>query len=225
MRTWVRAALATLALWSLAGPSVAGTLEISFSLDRGMILFRVPGESARQASTITGSGRVVLTGVNGLGFLTGPSASGSLADLRISFPGSVQPDGGVAMFRLAQEGTATGSFDGFHLRIPALALSARLTRSNGETILLANSQLTELMLFFPFQGPFAWPSIGVTLWGRDGSTAVGLRVDGQEVARRFSAPEGQIGEYLTFGLIGLVGMATWRRRPRGSSDSGRLTDE
>lgn len=212
MKTWLRTGLVTLALWGSASSIFAGTLEVSFELDQGRILFGVPGLFVSEAASFTATGRVVLTGVDSSGMLTGPSTSGSLLDLTVEFTSVPTSPGGAMTFRLTQEGGASGSFDGSALALAPMALVVRLANPTGGTALFANALNADLALLALNTPGSAQVSIDVGLLAVSASGAVRLDVQGSEVSRRFSAPEGAALGYLSLGLLALAGQAAWRRR-------------
>jgi hypothetical protein len=210
MRTSMYSGIVALFFCSLAGSSSAGTLEVSFAFDQGIIRFGVVG-FVSEATSLSGTGRVLLTGVNPLGMLTGPSPSGSVRDVSLMFAGPAQSD----RFRFEQEGMAAGTFNGAALPLVPGALVFRLTTQTGLSALFSNEAMganlqlqslgapgdatLSLSGFFQQMGS---PTAAVLLMG----------IQGREVSRRFSAPEGPVIQYLVMGLIALMG----RTAARGS---------
>jgi hypothetical protein len=189
MRPWIHAGIVALALWSPAVSSSAGTLEVSFAFDQGTIGFGVPGVFMSQATSFSGSGRVVLTGVDSLGMLTGPSAAGQLRDVSLMFIGPTP--NGTFTFGLPQEGVATGSFNGSALALPQGALAFRLTNQAGGNVPLINPTMG---FNLPIQslGTPGSALLGLAGIFVGGGGGVLLDLQGREVARRFSAPEGSV---------------------------------
>src|SRR5262245_48954984 len=115
MRAWTPACVAGLTLWILAGSSLAGTLEVQFAL--GGQLSVSLGLISEPGST-SGTARVVLTGVDSLGALSGPSATASLRDLTLQT--TLAPTG---VFRFSQVAPVTGAFDGAMFGVAAGSLT------------------------------------------------------------------------------------------------------
>lgn len=208
MRVPTLAALGGLMIWSLAGPSLAGTLTLDFGLSGDVdspIGRSVPGSA-------TGTARVVLTGVDALGLVTDPSATATLQDL------SVQASLGVivGVFQFSQLAPVTGIFDGTTLGIPAGALTLMGVAPFGGSGTFTNQAAVAVLL----------TSLGdaaqVMLSGAVGTASTGMvtfDLVGRQVARNFSAPEPPEMCILMLGLGTLAaGTAGARRR---SSESSR----
>lgn len=219
MRTWIYAGIAVLAFWIPAGSSSAGTLEVSFAFDQGTITFGVPGAFVSQATSFSGTGRVVLTGVDSLGMLTGPgpSAAASVRDVSLVFTGPAPTN--PQTFRLEQEGVASGiaglSAGVASVSVGPSALMFRLTNQAGGSALLSNPAIGASVLVQSLGTPGSATAALSGFFPQVGSTgAVQLDIRGREFSRRFSVPEGAAIQYLAMSLVALAGGATWGRRRR-----------
>jgi hypothetical protein len=203
----------------LASPSAAGTLTIDVALDGGqveLIGFSVFGTTFLKPASFSGSARIVLTGVDSLGALTAPSATGSLQALRLQldFPPS-NPGPAFTSAHFSQIGVAAGGFDGAMLRLAAtdLAFEVELPPLSGSGFLPGSSDASLALLGLAMPG-----AAQLALRGSAGSAAGGnmlpfilnFDVRGREVARSFSAPEAPELGLLCLGLV-LLGAQVARR--------------
>jgi hypothetical protein len=111
---WVAAAL-TFAL-SSASPSKAGTLTVDFDLSGStLMLGDLINASNGMGATVTGMTRLVLTGVDSMGMVTGSMASATLQGLGLTINLNAPLVAGASLvgpISITQMGMATGGFDG-----------------------------------------------------------------------------------------------------------------
>lgn len=204
MRVQVRAALAGLTLWILAGSSWAGTLDVQFSLS-GQVNVSLGFNSV--PGTTTGMARVVLTGVDASGMITAPSASASLSDLSVATSLTT-----VGPFSFSQLGSATGLFDGAAFSIAAMAFTVRgLNGTSG-----AMADFTNQVSFAVQLASLGTPGAAqLMLNATVGPNAVMTQfiLTGREVSRTFAAPEpAEIG--LVVMSLAMLAACTQRARRR-----------
>lgn len=223
MRILKRTSLMALTLWMLASPSAAGTLAIDFAFDQGQAGFGTffPVVSFANATSFSGTARIVLTGVDSLGAITAPMPTAALQglSLQLSFSASSPPTPAVESAQFSQVSAAAGTFDGTTLRLPARAFSfqARLPPLTGPGVFASSEAVLDL---FALNRPGA-AQLLLRAGGTAGSTSLLLLtfdVEGREVARTFSAPEVPEMGLLGIGLL-LLGAQVARRRTSRIADA------
>jgi hypothetical protein len=203
MRVQLRTTLAGLALWILAGSSLAGTLDVQFALE-GQVAVSL-GFVSTPGST-TGTAHVVLAGVDSFGAITGPSASATLRSLTLQTTLS-----SVGPFQFFQLEPVTGPFDGASFGITPMGVTFRGV--NG--ISGAMADFTNQIAFAVQLASLGTPGAGqLTFNGALGAGSIAVQFDlvGREVSRSFSTPEPYEIGLVAMGLALIAAVSAWRTR-------------
>ena len=218
MRILKRTSLIALTLWMLASPSAAGTLAIDFAFDQGQAGFGAffPTDGFANATSFSGTARIVLTGVDSRGAITAPRPMAALQGLglQLNFSASSPPEPAVESAQFSQVSAAAGSFDGTTLRLPARAFSfqARLPPLTGPGVFASSEAILDVF-FLNRPGAAQLLLRGGGTSGTNSMLLLTFDVEGREVARTFSAPEVPEIGLLGIGLLLLGTQVARRRRP------------
>jgi hypothetical protein len=115
LRKGAWAAALTVALFS-ASPSKAGTLTVDYDLTGSSLMIGgVVNVANGMGATVTGMARVVLTGVNAAGMITGAMSNGTVSGLGLNFAINTPIVAGldanlVGPISITQMGSAAGGF-------------------------------------------------------------------------------------------------------------------
>jgi hypothetical protein len=225
------AAALTVALFS-ASPSKAGTLTVDFNLAGStLMLGTVVNVSNGMGATVTGMARVVLTGVNAQGMITGAMANGTVSGLNLNFALNTPLVAGVdanlvGPISISQMGSASGGFAGGSLSLAtnsfSTGLNVNLNCSGGMPPAVGGGQCALVsmlgMVVFPIvqmatisnnMAPFpvALGSLGMnatlqaSVMAMNAGQAVTLTFNGSEVARQFVPNAPQVPEPVEAGLL------------------------
>jgi len=229
---WVVAAL-TIAL-SSATPSNAGTLTIDFNLSGSTLALGPVNVANGMGGTVTGMARLVLTGVNAAGMITGAMSNGTISGLAVNFAVNAPLLAGVdanlvGPISITQMGSAAGGFSAGVLSLAtnsfntALAvnlncvgtLCAAIAAGAGLTFpIVQNAMISNNMA--PFAVNLASLGANATLNAAvatmNAGQAVTLTFNGREAARTFDAPEPTEAGLLVLSVLALCGVAALRRR-------------
>jgi hypothetical protein len=199
MRVQMRAILVGLTLWILADSSPAGTLDVQFTLS-GQVSVSL-GFNSTPGST-TGMARVVLTGVDSSGMITGPGATGTLRDVTVQT--SLMP---IGPFTFSQLAPATGPFDGAAVSIAPMTFTVRSLNGTSGAMADFSNQLAFAAQLASLGTPGAAQlMLNVTVGPDIVMTRFSLL--GREVSRSFVPEPSQIG--LLAMSLGLLAVCTRR---------------
>jgi hypothetical protein len=225
------AAALTVALFS-ASPSKAGTLTVDFNLAGStLMLGAVVNVANGMGATVSGMARVVLTGVNAQGMITGAMSSGTVSNLALNFMINSPIIAGldanlVGPISITQMGSASGGFAGGSLSLAQNSFSTSLnvnlncaggmppTNGGGQCALISSAG----MIAFPIVQmatisnnmaafPVALGSLGMNatfqaaVMAMNAGQAVTLTFNGSEVARNFVGNAPQVPEPVEAGLL------------------------
>jgi hypothetical protein len=208
------AAALTVALFG-ATPSNAGTLTLDFNLASSTLTLGPVNVSNGMGATVSGAARVVLTGVNAAGMITGAMSSGTVSGLSLNFMVNTPLVAGLAAnlvgpISITQMGSSSGPFAmgsvGLAQNTFNTNLSVNLDCQGAQCALV--SQLG--MIMFPIMQnavisnnmgafPVALSSLGMnamfsaSVMQMNAGQAVALNFNGQEVARMFAGGGGGNG--------------------------------
>lgn len=240
LRKGAWAAALTVALFS-ASPSNAGTLTVDFNLAGSTLMIGgVVNVANGMGATVTGAARVVLTGVNAAGMITGAMANGTVSGLNLNFAINSPIIAGVdanltGPISITQMGSGSGPFAGGALNLATnsfnTALSVNLNCVGAQCALISSAG----MITFPIMqmavisnnmAPFAvslgnlggTASLTAAVMAMNAGQAVALTFSGSEVARNFVPNAPQVPEpveagLLILGVLALCGVAAVRRQP------------
>jgi hypothetical protein len=236
LRNGAWAAALTVALFS-ASPSKAGTLTVDFDLAPSTLAIgTLINVSNGMNGTVSGAARLVLTGVNAMGMITGGMANGTISGLGLNI-GLNANVAGVATVTgtigVTQVGSATGAFDGMGVSLPTNSFNNMLSTNLDCT----PAAICNAVAMFPIvtntmiannMGPFVFStaglgggaSINAAVMVMQAGQNVTLSFRGSEVARTFDAGPGggpQVPEpveagLLILGVLSLCGVAAVRRQ-------------
>jgi len=224
-----------------ASPSKAGTLTVDFNLAGStLMLGGVINAANGMGATVTGMARVVLTGVNAAGMITGAMANGTVSGLSLNFALNSPIIAGldaslVGPISITQVGTSSGPFDGAAAALATNTfntnLSVNLNCVGAQCAVVSSAG----MIVFPIvqnamisnnMGPFSVGLAGLggtamlnaVVMQMNNGQAVNLTFSGQEVARTFvgnapMVPEPVEAGLLILGVLALCGVAAVRRQP------------
>ena len=237
LRSSAWAAVLTMALFS-ATPSNAGTLTVDFSLANSTLTLGPVNVANGMGAMVSGMARVVLTGVNSAGMITGAMSNATVSGFGLNFAVNSPVVAGldaslVGPISITQMGTSAGPFDGM-----AVALAQNTFNTNLSVNLnCAGAQcgLVSMvgMIMFPIvqnatisnnMGPFslslgslaAGATFSAVVQQMNAGQAVTLNFSGSEVARTFDGgvqvPEPVEAGLLILGVLALCGVAAVRSR-------------
>lgn len=240
LRKTAWAAALTVALFS-ASPSKAGTLTVDFSLAGSTLMIGgVVNVANGMGATVTGMARVVLTGVNAAGMITGAMANGTVSGLGLNFAINTPIVAGldanlVGPISITQTGSGAGPFAGGTVALATNSFSTNLNVNlncvGAQCALISSAG----MITFPIMqmatisnnmgafnvalGSLAMnATFGATVAAMNAGQAVTLNFSGSEVARAFVPNAPQVPEpveagLLILGVLALCGVAAVRRQP------------
>jgi hypothetical protein len=223
-----------------ASPSNAGTLTVDFDLSGSSLVLGPVNVANGMGATVTGMARVVLTGVNAAGMITGAMANGTVSGLALNFAvnAAVMPGLDASLvgpISITQMGTSSGPFAGGTVGLATNTFNTGLNVNLNCAGALCGAVAMLGMLTFPItqmamisnnMAPFAvnLASLGsnatfnAAVSVMQGTQAVTLTFAGSEVARNFVPNAPQVPEpveagLLILGVLALCGVAAVRRQP------------
>jgi hypothetical protein len=229
MSAW--AAALTVALFS-ASPSKAGTLTVDFNLAGSTLMIGgVVNVANGMGATVTGAARVVLTGVNAAGMITGAMANGTVSGLNLNFAINSPIIAGldaslVGPISITQMGSAAGGFAGGVLNLATNSFNTNLsvnlncaggmppTNGGGQCALISSAgmitfPIVQMAVISNNMAPFAvnlanlggTASLTAAVMAMNAGQAVNLTFNGSEVARSFVPNAPQVPEPVEAGLL------------------------
>jgi len=233
------AAALTVALFG-ANASNAGTLTVDIDLSGSTLVLGPVNVANGMGATVTGMARVVLTGVNAAGMITGAMSNGTVSGLGLTFNVNSPIMAGidanlVGPISITQMGSSSGPFAGGTVALAQGTFSTALSVNLNCVGSLCGFISTAGMIAFPIvqmanitndMAPFnvsltnlgGMAALNAAVNVMNAGQAVTLTFNGSEVARNFMGNAPQVPEpveagLLILGVLALCGVAAVRRQP------------
>jgi hypothetical protein len=178
--------------------------------------------------TVAGSARLVLTGVNAMGMVTGGMANGTISNLALNIGLNANVAGLATVtgtIGVTQVGSATGAFNGSTVSLPTNSFNNMLATNLNCTPamicnavamfpIVSNTPISNNMAPFVFNtaGLGGSATINAAVMVMQQGQNVTLTFRGQEVQRPFMAPEPVESGLLILGVLARCGLAAVRRQ-------------